>query len=113
MQYTFDVSKTDEVFYFLVKEKFITFPPDHRMLSKEEMKEREYCNYHNLYNHSTKSCWAFKNILQDRINKGVLKFPEKQDSMVVDDDPFPPVASINVNMIDLRDIWRRRESETL
>ncbi|XP_073033796.1 uncharacterized protein [Primulina eburnea] len=37
MQYTFDVSKTDEVFDFLVKEKFITFPPDHRMPPTEEL----------------------------------------------------------------------------
>ena len=27
--YTFDVAKTDEIFDFLLKEKFITFPQDH------------------------------------------------------------------------------------
>ncbi|XP_075491134.1 uncharacterized protein LOC142529477 [Primulina tabacum] len=81
MQYTFDVSKTEEVFDFLVKKKFITFPPDHKMPPTEELKGREYCKYHNSYNHATKYCWAFKNILQDRINKGVVKFPNKQESM--------------------------------
>ncbi|XP_075515390.1 uncharacterized protein LOC142550033 [Primulina tabacum] len=38
MHYTFDVSKTEEVFDFLVKEKFITFPPDQRMPPTEELK---------------------------------------------------------------------------
>ena len=30
--------------------------------------------------------------MQDRINKGILKFPEKKKAMVVDEDPFPLVA---------------------
>ncbi|XP_075500113.1 uncharacterized protein LOC142538697 [Primulina tabacum] len=38
MQYTFDVSKTEEVFDFLVKEKFVTFSADHRMPPTEELK---------------------------------------------------------------------------
>ncbi|XP_075473940.1 uncharacterized protein LOC142504997 [Primulina tabacum] len=110
MQYTFDVSKTEEVFDFLVKEKFITFPPDHMMPPKEELKGREYCKYHNSYNHATKSCCAFKNILQDRINKGILKFPDKQESMAVDEDPFPPVASVNMNVTYLRDLLNEKRS---
>ncbi|XP_073051290.1 uncharacterized protein [Primulina eburnea] len=74
----------------------------------EELKGREYCKYHNSYNHATKSCWAFKNILQDRINKGVMKFPNKQESMAVDDDHFPPVALVNVNVTDLRDLLNEK-----
>ncbi|XP_073030718.1 uncharacterized protein [Primulina eburnea] len=112
MQYTFDVSKTEEVFDFLVKEKFITFPHDHRMPPTEELKGREYCKYHNSYNHAAKSCWAFKNILQDRINKGVVKFFNKQESMMVDDDHFPPVALINVNVTDLRDLLNEKRSRS-
>ena len=29
VQYTFDAAKTEEIFDFLMKEKFITFPQDH------------------------------------------------------------------------------------
>ena len=29
VQYTFEVAKTEEIFDFLVKEKFITFPKEH------------------------------------------------------------------------------------
>ena len=35
VQYTFEVAKTEEIFDFLVKEKFITFPKDHRIPSKD------------------------------------------------------------------------------
>ena len=31
-QYTFQVSKTEEIFYFLVKEKFITFPENYHLV---------------------------------------------------------------------------------
>ena len=36
------------------------------------------------------------------INKGILKFPEKNAAMVVDEDLFPPVASVNIDATDLR-----------
>ncbi|XP_075483579.1 uncharacterized protein LOC142523731 [Primulina tabacum] len=100
--YTFDASKTEEIFDNLVKEKFITFPPDHKLPTRDEIKGRDYCKYHNSFNHNTNACWAFKNILQERINKGILKFPEKNETMIVDEDPFPPVANVNVSNTDLR-----------
>ena len=40
----FDMAKTEE---FLVKEKFITFPQDHQLLSKEEIRGKVYYKYHN------------------------------------------------------------------
>ncbi|KZV57405.1 hypothetical protein F511_35155 [Dorcoceras hygrometricum] len=85
-----------------------TVLPDRRVPSKEEIKGREYCKYHDSYNHNTKSCLAFKNVMQERINKGVLKFPEKQDSMTIHEDPFPPVASINMNTKYLREFLNDR-----
>ena len=44
------------------------------------------------------------------INKGKLKFLEKQEAMVVDEDPFPPVASINIAAMDLR-VLNEKEDE--
>ena len=35
-------------------------------------------------------------------NKGILKFPKKKEAMVIDEDPFLPVASINTTAFDLR-----------
>ena len=40
VQYTFEVAKTEEIFDFLVKEKFITFPKDHRIPTRMNQGER-------------------------------------------------------------------------
>ena len=88
----FDVAKIEEIFDFLLKEKFITFPQDHKLPNKEELKGKVYRKYHNFWNHGTNSCWSFRNIIQDKINKGILKFPEKKEAMVVDEDSFPPMT---------------------
>ena len=101
-QYNFEVSKTEEIFDYLVKEKFITFPENYKVPTKEELKGREHCKYHDSYNHSTNNYWTFKNIVQDRIIKGILKFPEKKETMSVDEDPFPPVANVSTTIFDLR-----------
>ena len=94
-QYNFEVSKTKQIFDFLLKEDFIKLPPDHKIPSKEELKGKDYCKYHNSFNHSTNTCWVFRNVVQDRINKGTLKFPEKKDAMLIEENPFPPVAIVN------------------
>ena len=77
--YTSDMAKIEE---FLVNEKFITFPQDHQLPSKEELRGKVYCKYHNFWNHSTKSCWGFKNVIQGKVNKGILKFPREKEVMV-------------------------------
>ena len=44
--YTFKLAKTEEIFDFLVKEKFISFPKDHQIPSKDELRGKTYCKYH-------------------------------------------------------------------
>ena len=56
VQYTFEVVKIKEIFDFLVKEKFITFPKDHRIPNKDELRGKTYCKYHNSWNHTTNAC---------------------------------------------------------
>ena len=86
-----------------MKEKFITFPKDHRILSNDELRGKAYCKYHNSWNHTTNACWGFINVIQDRINKGILKFPDKKKkTMAIDEDHFPLVASVNTTSLDLR-----------
>ena len=77
---------------------------DHKIPITEELKGKNYYKYHNSYSHSTNACWVFKNVVQDRINKGVLKFPERKDSMLIKEDPFPPMAIVNTIDADLRTI---------
>ena len=54
-------------------------------------------------------------MVQDRINKGVLKFPEKKKTILVDEDPFPPVATVNTTTFDLRSLinHKRRMQEEI
>ena len=97
--YTYDVKKTEE---FLLNKKYITFPQDHKLPSKKELRGKVYYKYHNSWNHSTNACWSFRNIIQDWINKRILKFLEKNEAMVIDEDPVPLVASINLVATDLK-----------
>ena len=140
-----------------MKEKFTTFPQDHQLPSKDEIKGKVYYKYHNSWNHSINSYWSFKNVIEDSIKKKVTvkffgekevtvkfskekevtvkfskekevttnfpgekevtmkffgekevtrKFPKEKEVMVkpfggkevmmIDEDPFPPTASINI-----------------
>ena len=56
VQYTSNVAKIEEIFDFLVKEKFITFPKDHQIPNKDEQRGKPYCKYHNSWNHTTNAC---------------------------------------------------------
>ena len=47
-------------------------------------------------------------MVQDRINKGILKFPEKKETMLVDEDPFPPVANMSTTIFDLCSLINQR-----
>ena len=69
-----------------------------------------YYKYNNSWNHNTNSCWSFRNIIQDRINKRILKFPEKKEAIVIDEDPFPPIASINIVATDFRVILNAKKT---
>ena len=51
------------------------------------------------------------NIIQDRINKGILKFLEKKEAMMVDEDHFPPMASTNIASTDLRAVLNEKKDE--
>ena len=94
-----------------MKEKFITFPQDHQLPNKEELRGKVYCKYHNSWNRSTNACWSFKNIIQDWINKVILKFSKKKKDMVIEEDPIPPVASVNIPATDLKEVLNAKNDE--
>ena len=45
------------------------------------------------------------------INKGILKFLEKNEAMVINEDPFPPVASVNIAATNLRAVLNVKKDE--
>ncbi|GKV13619.1 hypothetical protein SLEP1_g24610 [Rubroshorea leprosula] len=106
--YTFDVSKASDIFDHLKKSGLIKLPPKHNIPTAAEIGTRDYCKFHNSWKHSTNNCLIFRNILQEKIDKGILKFPDKaKETMGVDADPFPAV-SVGVNVADLRSVARNR-----
>ena len=113
VQYNFEVAKTEEIFDFLVKEKFITFPKDHRIFNKDELRGKTYYKIHNSWNHTTNACWGFRNVIQDRINKGILKFFDKKETMEIDEDPFPLMALVNTTSFDLRALIESKKAGKL
>ena len=65
-----------------MKEKFITFPQDHQLPCKDELRGKVYYKYHNSWNHSANYCWTFENVIQD-INKEVtVNFLGEKEVMV-------------------------------
>ena len=55
-----------------MKEKFITFPQDHQLPSKDELRGKVYYKYHNSLNHSTNYYRSFSNVILGRVNKEVM-----------------------------------------
>ncbi|GKV29945.1 hypothetical protein SLEP1_g38818 [Rubroshorea leprosula] len=105
-QYTFDMSKTSDIFNHLKKSGLIKLLPGHKISTATEIGARDYCKFHNSWKHSTDNCLIFHNVLQEKIDKGILKFPDKaKETMGVDADPFP-VVSVGVNVVYLRSVAR-------
>ncbi|XP_059639356.1 uncharacterized protein LOC132281699 [Cornus florida] len=96
-QYVFDISKAEQIFDHLLSNKIIKVTGVHKIPSADEIKGREYCKYHNSWNHATNNCVVFRNVIQAQIEKGAWKFPEKKkEVMSVDSDPFPALVSSNM-----------------
>ncbi|CAL9017940.1 unnamed protein product [Prunus brigantina] len=92
--YSFDLTKVDALFDEMLLQKAIETP--HRMPKPEELKGRQYCRWHNSWNHSTNSCVVFRDVIQEGITAGRLNLAEKPPSVTT--DPFPPPQ---VNMVNL------------
>ena len=54
--YDFDVSKTEQIFDLLLKEKQLKLPNGHKFPTTQELKGRPYCKWHNSFSHTTKDC---------------------------------------------------------
>ncbi|CAL8993766.1 unnamed protein product [Prunus brigantina] len=92
--YSFDLTKVDALFDEMLLHKAIETP--HRMPKPEELKGRQYCRWHNSWNHSTNSCVVFRDVIQEGITAGTLKLAEKPPSVTT--DPFPPPQANMVNL---------------
>ncbi|KAK1645078.1 hypothetical protein QYE76_062883 [Lolium multiflorum] len=90
----FDVTKTEQIFDLLLKEKQLKLPEGHKIPTAQEMNKRPYCKWHHTFTHTTSDCKVLRAQIQMAIEAGRLTFG--QFAMKVDKRPFP-----DVNMVDL------------
>ncbi|CAL8163075.1 unnamed protein product [Prunus armeniaca] len=95
MVYSFDLTKVDALFDEMLLQKAIETP--HRIPKPEELKGRQYCRWHNSWNHSTNSCVVFRDVIHEGITAGRLKLAEKSPSVTTDPFPQPQVNIVNLN----------------
>ncbi|KAK1663801.1 hypothetical protein QYE76_051960 [Lolium multiflorum] len=92
--FDFDLSKTEQIFDLLLKEKQLKLPEGHKIPTPQEMNGRPYCKWHHTFTHTTNDCKVLRGQIQMAIEQGRLLFG--QFAMRVDTQPFP-----EVNMVDL------------
>ncbi|KAK1664852.1 hypothetical protein QYE76_053011 [Lolium multiflorum] len=90
----FDVTKTEQIFDLLLKEKQLKLPEGHKIPTAQEINKRPYCKWHHTFTHTTSDCKVLRAQIQMAIEAGRLTFG--QFAMKVDRRPFP-----DVNMVDL------------
>ena len=58
--YLFDISKTDQIFYCLVKDKQIKLPKGQKIPLADKIKSKKYCKWHHSCTHTTNNCTVFR-----------------------------------------------------
>ena len=87
--YTFDITKCDEIFDLLVKDGQLIVPLNLKVPPLEQRKKRGFCKYHNFLGHKTSQCFLFRDLIQNAIKDGRMKFSDKgKNPMKVDTDPL-------------------------
>jgi len=90
--YTFDVTKSDEIFDLLVADVQVVVPKELKIPPLEQRKKRSFCKYHNYFGHKTSRCSLFRDLIQKGLNEGMQKFGDKpQPQMQADSDPLKDV----------------------
>ena len=74
-EYSFDLTKADEIFDALIKNGQIKLSDYHVIPPPEDQAGKEYCKWHNSWIHTTNNCVIFRNVIQKAIDDGKLLFP--------------------------------------
>ncbi|XP_016168708.1 uncharacterized protein LOC107611275 [Arachis ipaensis] len=85
---------------------YLILPEGRTLLSVKDFKEKPYCKFHQATSHLTNSCVRFRDLIQEAIMEGGLKFDDGKEEMKVDVDPFDVDASFvepcfGVNMVGM------------
>jgi len=102
--YSFDVTKTDEIFYLLVNEieGIIVVLKGLKMPPTEQRKKRSFCKFHGYLGNNTSRCVSFRDSVQKALDEGRLKFGEKSNKLMqIDADPLKQADSMYVEIADV------------
>ncbi|KAK1670941.1 hypothetical protein QYE76_059100 [Lolium multiflorum] len=72
--FDFDVTKTEQIFDLLLKEKQLTIPEGLKFPTVQELNGKPYCKWHNSLSHATNDCRVWRQHIQAAIEKGRLIF---------------------------------------
>ena len=90
--YGFDITKAVDL---LLSEGLIKLKPYHKILSEDELKNINYCKWHNTTLHDTNECKVFRQQIQMAFKQGRSKFETPKKTMKIDGHPFA------TNMVDV------------
>jgi hypothetical protein len=68
--FDFDVSKVEQIFDLLLKEKQLKFPEGYKPPTAQELKGRSYCKWHDSFTHRTSECMELRWQIQSAIEQG-------------------------------------------
>jgi hypothetical protein len=100
--FDFDVSKVEQIFDPLLKEKQLKLPEGCKLPTAQELQGRSYCKWYQTFTHNTSDCKELCRQIQSAIEQGRLILG--QNAMKVDTQPFP-----SVNMVEGYDRSVRRQ----
>ncbi|KAK1698396.1 hypothetical protein QYE76_015093 [Lolium multiflorum] len=72
--FDFDVTKADQMFDLLLKEKQLKVPEGHKIPTVQELNGKPYCKWHNTFTHATNDCRVWRQQIQMAIEQGRLIF---------------------------------------
>ena len=88
---------SNQIFYYLVKDKQIKFLEGQKLPLAEEMKRKKYCKWHHSWTCTTVNCTVIRNAILKALNEGRLKLAEKGE-MIVESNLF---RSMPINMVSI------------
>lgn len=87
--YTFDVTNSDEIVDLLVDDRKIIIPKGLKTSPLEQRKKKGFFKFHKFLDHKTSHCVLFRDLVQEALNEGMLKFVDKAKApMQVDFNPI-------------------------
>jgi hypothetical protein len=68
--FDFDVSKVEQIFDLLLKEKKLKLPEGCKLPTAQELQWRSYCKWHHSFTHNTSDCKELRRRIQSAIEQG-------------------------------------------